>query len=297
MDFFDKSTPFYKCNFHMHTTKSDGVLTPAEALALYRNAGYDIVSITDHRMVTHVPEDEIPDGLTVYSGIELDYNTFFPNENVHLLGINVNDEIVEKWSDKSTVQEGIDMLNSLCGMTVLAHPAWSLNLPQTIAGLRGIDAVEVWNSVSSLPCTPPRGDSSSLLDVTAAHYGWTAPFVAQDDSHWYRGEQCAGYTMVQAKSKSPDDVLEAIKSGKSYASQGPAFFRITLENGRISVATSPVCAISFATNQTWAPDRVLTSDKGNLTHGNFTIPKGATFVRVQIMNTEGKYAWSDQILL
>lgn len=40
--------PRMKINLHLHTTESDGRKTPEEAAAIYREAGYDILAITDH---------------------------------------------------------------------------------------------------------------------------------------------------------------------------------------------------------------------------------------------------------
>ena len=50
MKLFSDSQPFYKANFHCHSTNSDGRLDPASVVTFYQNAGYDILSITDHRM-------------------------------------------------------------------------------------------------------------------------------------------------------------------------------------------------------------------------------------------------------
>ena len=52
MKLFSESLPFYRGNLHAHTTCSDGQKTPKECMADYRAAGYDFLSITDHRMVT-----------------------------------------------------------------------------------------------------------------------------------------------------------------------------------------------------------------------------------------------------
>ncbi len=50
--------PRYKGNLHTHTTCSDGVRSPEEAIAAYREAGYDFLAITDHRLYT--PGEELP---------------------------------------------------------------------------------------------------------------------------------------------------------------------------------------------------------------------------------------------
>ena len=38
---------WFKGNLHMHTTESDGALTPAEAAALYTENGYDFACSED----------------------------------------------------------------------------------------------------------------------------------------------------------------------------------------------------------------------------------------------------------
>ena len=39
-----------KGNIHMHTTRSDGKLPPAEIAGLYYDAGYDFLMISDHEI-------------------------------------------------------------------------------------------------------------------------------------------------------------------------------------------------------------------------------------------------------
>ena len=60
---------WYKGNLHMHTTVSDGTLSPEEAVARYRAAGYDFVALTDHRTVNPPWEDE---DFLILSGAEYD---------------------------------------------------------------------------------------------------------------------------------------------------------------------------------------------------------------------------------
>lgn len=43
----------YKTNLHTHTTNSDGVFHPHQVVDLYHNAGYNILSITDHNKITY----------------------------------------------------------------------------------------------------------------------------------------------------------------------------------------------------------------------------------------------------
>ena len=40
---------WYKGNLHMHTTCSDGRVSPEQAEDMYEQAGYDFIALTDHR--------------------------------------------------------------------------------------------------------------------------------------------------------------------------------------------------------------------------------------------------------
>ena len=52
MKLFWDDKPFYRGNTHCHTTRSDGRRSPEEVIALYREAGYDFLTLTDHRKLS-----------------------------------------------------------------------------------------------------------------------------------------------------------------------------------------------------------------------------------------------------
>ena len=91
MKLFSDDMSFYKANFHCHTTESDGHVTPQACVDFYADAGYDILSITDHRSVTKI----VSDRLLLIPGIEIDY--ILPGQWVHILGLNMDASIGEKW--------------------------------------------------------------------------------------------------------------------------------------------------------------------------------------------------------
>lgn len=74
----------------MHTTMSDGVLSPEEAVNLYRKAGYDFVALTDHRSMN----PEWSDGsFLVMTGAEYDTGDPIGRTPVyHILGIGMRSE-------------------------------------------------------------------------------------------------------------------------------------------------------------------------------------------------------------
>jgi predicted metal-dependent phosphoesterase TrpH len=93
-------------DFHTHTLRSDGILTPGELVTAAHRAGVRLLAITDHDTLAGVRElrrsGEIPEGLEVIPGIEI--NTVVGGDRqhvaegeVHVLGIGVDpdDEALE----------------------------------------------------------------------------------------------------------------------------------------------------------------------------------------------------------
>lgn len=287
MKLFSDTLPFFKANLHCHTACSDGRLTPKECMEFYKAAGYDVLSITDHRRVT-VPES-IPGGLLVLPGIELDY--MFPEQWVHILGIGVPEGLGEKWKRRGGVQQGIDLINNAGALAALAHPAWSMNSPQFISSLTGLCGVEIFNSVSTLPYNPDRADSSSLLDVAWSLGGHLLPVMANDDSHAYGAEAGMAATIVQAKSLTRDGILDALKKGRYYATLGPKIFQVEYTRNReIIVRCSPSKYVAFISNLPWTEGRIRQGHA--MTEASYRIQYGERFVRVEVWDEQGRKAWS-----
>jgi predicted metal-dependent phosphoesterase TrpH len=92
-------------DFHTHTLRSDGILTPLELVTAVAATGVTLLAITDHDTLAGVRElrasDGIPAGLEVIPGIEI--NTVVRDRDhvlegeVHILGIGVDpdDEALE----------------------------------------------------------------------------------------------------------------------------------------------------------------------------------------------------------
>lgn len=286
MKIFSDSLPFFKANFHCHTTESDGKLDPESAAGFYESAGYDVLAITDHRTVTLLPSN---DKLLLIPGIEIDY--VLPGQWVHILGIGMDASAGGKWNRFGTPQEGIDLIRKLGGLAVLAHPAWSLNTPELMRSLTGLSGVEIWNSVSTLPLNADRADSSSLLDVTWASGSELLPVYANDDSHPYKDEAGVAATMVQAEEKTVPAVMEALRLGRFYATTGPQIYQIENKNNQeIIVHCSPAESIIFYSDSPWAAGRTVI--RSGMTECNYFIQKNDHFVRIEVRDAAGRKAWS-----
>lgn len=290
---FDGNRKLYKANLHLHTTLSDGRKTPEEARAIYKENGYDFLAITDHRKVT---TQTMTDGdLISIQSIEFDF--FLIGQVIHIVGIGVDDSITEVLPKLTSPQRAITGIHAAGGLAILAHPAWSLNTPEVINGLRGLDAVEIYNTVSGMPFNRDRADSSSVLDA-AFSQGNLLNLVASDDAHFYVGDECKSYIMAACKEKTVEALKEAVRAGDFYATQGPEFKKIEFDGSTLKVWTSPVKFISFPTDLPWGgPTATQTGD--GLTYAEYTIntnfPLPHKFIRVMLVDENGKRAWSNPI--
>ena len=78
-----------KIDLHIHSTYSDGVLSPEELVKLAVSINLNAIAITDHDNIVgykkaseYIKENNIP--LEIIPGIEV--NTLFKGEEVHILG-------------------------------------------------------------------------------------------------------------------------------------------------------------------------------------------------------------------
>ena len=81
-----------KADLHLHTTASDGRLSPKDIVSLAVKAGLDIIAITDHDTIDGIAPAlaaaEAFPSLTVIPGVEI--NTDVPHGEVHVLGYFIN---------------------------------------------------------------------------------------------------------------------------------------------------------------------------------------------------------------
>lgn len=285
-----KGKKWYKVGLHLHTTISDGVVEPAEMARIYKNAGYDAVAMTDHWRFHDFDNIE---GLTIISGCEYNLGSSDTNHDVmHIVGVGMKNE-PEICRDETTAQKTIDSINEAGGLAILAHPHWSLNDKSDILPLKGFWAVEIYNAVSEAGMSN-RAYSGYIID-SLANDGYYLPIIATDDAHYYNGhDHIRGFVMVGAKSGSAEDILAALRAGDFYASQGP-YLNVRREGEKIVAECSPCTTIAFMSNSAWCPDRMVRGVSE--TYAEYTPKNFEKWVRVEVCDRGGNFAWSNIIEL
>jgi len=277
---------WWKGNLHLHTTVSDGQRTPEEACRLYREAGYDFIARTDHWL--YGEETVSPEGLLVLSGCEYNIGGNVVEGIYHIVSVGTTRDPGLTKGQPYTATELVEAIHKADGLAVLAHPAWSLNTPEQMLSVKGVDCTEIFNSVSDLPrnCRPYSG---LLTDMLAAQEVYL-PLIATDDTHFYeQADLCRSFICVKAPTCTRDDLMAALRAGDFYASQGPQL-DVRLQNGVLTVDCSPVEEIVYHTGWVWSPHRSQMGE--GLTHGEYTVSGADRFVRVEVRDAQGRYAWS-----
>lgn len=289
-----------KVGLHIHTTRSDGNVSPEEALERYKKAGYDAVALTDHWVYNGFGE---ANGMTILSGGEYNVGGNIASKGVfHILGIGMESapNVIHPDHAKDDMYENnlqyandvIKAINEKNGYAVLAHPAWSLNTVEQIKQLSGIAATEIYNTVSEHGMSN-RPYSGAIVDMLAMN-DIIYPLIAVDDAHYYNGDECVAYIMVEAENNAAEVILENIKAGKFYSTQGPEVHIERKEDGSVRVVCSPCDKIIFMSDSVWDQERVLEGD--GIQEGVYH-PSGETFIRAEVVDREGRTGWSNIIKL
>ena len=98
---------------------------------------------------------------------------------------------------------------------------------------------------------------------------------------------------MKAKSLDKNDVLNAIENCDFYATQGPEL-HVKRHGDKIIAYCSECEALAFMSNRAWAPDRMK---RGNVTYAEYQLTDVEKWIRVEVKDKNGLYAWSNVLFL
>ena len=289
-----------KVGLHTHTTVSDGHKTPEEVAAIYKNAGYDAIALTDHWV--YGAGGEIG-GLTILSGCEYNVGGVDEwtgvHETYHIVGIGMtrDPEVPEEYVRnqdgriRDRVRDIVRLIREAGGLAVLAHPAWSLNTSEQILGCGDFDATEIYNSVSDWGMSD-RPYSGIIVDQIAS-YGMFLPLLATDDTHYYDGDECRGWVAVEADAVEELGLVEALRRGRFYATQGPEVHLERISPTAVRLTCSPAVKIAFLSNSVWSAGRMVRGE--NLTEATYEFKRHEIYVRAEVTDACGRVGYSNII--
>jgi hypothetical protein len=300
---FDRPGHFYRGNVHTHTNTSDGLLSPGDVVARYREAGYEFVALTDHLLARYGWQqtdatDLSDDTFTVVRGAELHGPGLIgpgqsgPGEGLwHIVAVGLPEGFVPN-ADGETGQELARRAVAAGAWVGAAHPAWYGATAADIASLGPIHAVEVFNAACAE--LNDRGDSFAVYQELLAA-GARLDLFASDDTHFNgHDDSFKAWVMVKSATSAADDLVASLKAGHYYSSTGARIFDVARSGSRVTVRCSPA-------------DRVYLTGLGAkarrvagvaLTEVDFEVANlVGSPVRVTVIERGGGRAWTNPFLL
>ncbi len=83
----------FVCDFHVHSSASDGTLSPAQVVEAAHATGLDVIALTDHDTTCGIPAAQARGrqlGVEVWAGIELSVAEAEGRRQLHLLGLGID---------------------------------------------------------------------------------------------------------------------------------------------------------------------------------------------------------------
>jgi hypothetical protein len=228
---------FFRGNLHCHSNRSDDLLEPEYVLGAYRDAGYDFICLSDHFEAeygwqitdTRHLRDE---GFTTIVGAELssgawtERNTYW----VTAAGLPVDFEAPPAGDHA----EAIERAGDLVAFVVMLHPGLN-NLPlaaaEELPALDAVDAVEIYNHNMATAAFPDGADGAYMLDGLLEK-GYRVLVNAGDDAHCgHLQDRFGGWVEVYCERLDPQALLDSLKAGLYYSTQGPSLRERCAERG------------------------------------------------------------------
>ena len=299
---------WYKANLHCHSTLSDGRRTVEELAEAYRREGYQIVAFSDHRKLIPHPELKREDFLPLTS-VELDGSDYREEDtkyrstyHLNFFAKNETDTNLDFFDHQAARKNyGPEVWNSLIAavserfLVQYNHPRWSMQDIRDFGPLEGLWSFEVFNTGCEKEHFNGWGEEEYIQMLRSGKH--LIP-TATDDNHnaspfdHPKSDSFGGVTMIGAEALEYSAVIAAMEQGNCYATTGPLIKELWVEDGVLTVETSPCCGVLLRTPGYRAMPEWSHAD--DLTRVQFTLDpekmKHPEYLYLEVVDTHGKKA-------
>ena len=286
---------FYKGNLHTHSTNSDGTHTPEDVIAFYRNADYDFIALSDHFLEDYgwrISDTRAlrSDDFTTLIAAELHAPRTGVGELWHIKALGLPLDFAPPVNGETGPQlaERAAAAGAFIG---IVHPSWYGLTSEDAYEIPCAHAVEIYNHGSAVEVD--RGNDWPFCDLLL-NDGWRLHGYASDDAHHLTHDCLGGWVHVKARSLDPDLLLEALKNGQYYSSQGPDIRDITIgaDADEVRVKCSPAETIVISGRGARSG-----SVRGEaLCEAVFPLRRYRdAYFRITVIDHQGRKAWSNPV--
>jgi len=233
---FDCEGVWLRGNLHCHVGQMGG---GDACCQFYRALGHQFLASTDYATVTSMP-GSTGDFIAI-PGAEM-----FGVGNAHIICVGLARDVAQPAGSTDDIARVVHETEAMGGLAILAHPYWSdfdwcelLQVART-----GVVGFELSNRL----CWRINGkERSEELWQLLLREGIRLAAVGVDDSTSLAPEVAGGtWTGVLSAERTAKGVLDAIRSHRCYASEGPVIHAIRFEpRGAIAVESSVCVACHF----------------------------------------------------
>jgi len=282
---------WFKAALHVHTTSSDGDVDVATRLNQYRDKGFDVVAITDHRTTNDLSGFSDKKFLAL-SSIEFHPETYSGAPTHHFLGYGLPHPY--KYNNSLSAQEMIDDIKSKGAKVFYAHPYWTGHTYVEMTEVSGYLGVEVHNQV----CQGADSGNGRVHWDQMLNKGYVLTGLASDDLH-SSSEIGKAWTMIKATELDDKSILEALEKGCFYASNGPEIKDYQMSSDKIiKVECSSVEKIVFRISGAGNGKVFKTENGDDLRSAEWDLSRRKPkWVRCEVTDKDGNTAWTNPIFL
>ncbi len=291
-----------RCQFHAHTTNSDGEPSPAALCDHYADLGFDVLAITDHWHVTEVDHDRI----VVIPSSELTALSSSAHGEAEALALGVS-ELPDAREPFPDIEALAAWIVERGGVPFLCHPYWSGLRAEDVLAAPSLAGIEIWNGGSE----GMQGNGLSTVQWDdVLQQGRIVMGLATDDCHSPGEDSGFGWTWVLVPERSGAAVIEALRNGRFYASSGPKIHDVTIEEASVLIRCSPArsvrlrsgpwdgCAVNAEPGMgNWRGEPRECDADGLITVARFELPEFWRWARVEVEDERGRRAWSNPFVL
>ncbi len=287
-DPFRQEGSWYKAALHVHTTTSDGDVDVATRLKQYREAGYQVVAVTDHWKTNDLSSFSDA-GFLAINSMEAHPQTASGAPAHHFVCLDLPHPF--ELDRKLKAQQLVDTVLAAGGKVIYAHPYWTAHSIEEMREVTGFSGIEIYNAHCDLASA--KGFSDAHADQTFTKLGLFS-LTAVDDVH-KSGWINRGWTMVRAKELTKSAIMNAIAAGHTYASTGPVITDFRIENGTVSLTCSSAAQILFYFNGAGGGRRFTSKPDKPLTEVQMKFASSVKWIRAEVIDADGKHAWTNPL--
>ena len=314
---------FFKANLHCHSTISDGIHTPEQLKAMYREKGYNILAITDHENIVSHSELDDEDFLTItsaeYAIKEFPEQSTLKNRRMKVCHLNIyakeqnntncicynsvldhftkdpleKAQLIEKYGNYNRIYgaEGINEIIRIANengfFVCYNHPRWSLENYGDYSGYKGLWGVEIYNTGCNI-----NGLYEYDINVLDDFLRDDKKVYAScgDDNHSL-DDMFGAFVMVNTDALKYDNVINALLSGNFYGSTGPKIYEMYVKNFCVHIKCSDVKRIALSTQGRRTSCKTAKETK-YINEAKFEIFPDDGYFRIEICDETGNRGWT-----